>query len=52
MISAWWLLLIIPTAFTFGYVLCGCMAIGKMSDKCNNCQYEKFIQDREKKEVK
>lgn len=40
MISAWWLILIIPTAFTAGYVLCGIMATGAQEDRCSKCLYD------------
>lgn len=40
MISAWWLILIVPVTFTAGYVLCGIMASGAQDDKCSSCMYE------------
>lgn len=34
MISAWWLSLAIPVAFTFGYCWCGMSSI----NKCDECK--------------
>lgn len=48
MISAWWLLLIIPTCFLGGYVLCGTMTSGSQADDCAECMYN--AQNREKSE--
>ena len=41
MISAWWLLLIIPVSFSVGYILAGVVSTGAQADQCNNCSYYK-----------
>ena len=41
MISAWWLLAIIPASFLGGYILCGVMSIGAQVDRCSECLYKK-----------
>lgn len=43
--SPLWLLLIVPAAFTAGYVLCGFIANGEQVDRCTRC-----IQRRQEKE--
>ena len=37
MISAWWLLLAIPSSIVIGYILCGILVTGAQSDKCIKC---------------
>lgn len=39
MISAWWLLLIIPMASTAGMILAGFFVISGQQDDCAECQY-------------
>ena len=33
MLSAWWLCLIIPVSVSVGYIFCGLMLMGKLSDE-------------------
>ena len=39
MISAWWLLLIIPAASAAGIFITGLCAINSQQDRCANCQH-------------
>lgn len=48
MISAWWLLLIIPACFLGGYVVCGVMASGSQADDCTECIYNARNKEKSK----
>ena len=50
MISAWWLLLIVPAAYIAGFALCGIMIMGSKSDECSECYY--YRQMQKEKETK
>ena len=52
MISAWWLLLIIPVSATFGLALGGILSGNAQADNCANCQYNCLICDKKDKEAK
>lgn len=41
MISAWWLFLIIPLSFTFGYCLCGALSANSNTKRCEKCKKDK-----------
>lgn len=41
MISAWWLILIIPTVFISGYCLCGVLSSSSERDRCFECRMNK-----------
>ena len=41
MISAWWLLLIIPTAFCAGFALCAILGMNARDEECTYCEYRK-----------
>ena len=39
MISAWWLLLIVPAASIAGIFITGLCAVNSQQDRCAKCQY-------------
>ena len=45
--SPLWLILIIPVTFCSGFVLSGLMTNAKRTDKCNDCQFNKFMSERD-----
>ena len=48
MISAWWLLLIIPICSFAGYALCGVMSSGSQADDCSKCIYNAHNKEKSK----
>ena len=52
MISAWWLLLIIPTAGAIGLLFGALLAEKGHQDDCANCQYNCKICPHKEKETK
>lgn len=52
MISAWWLLLIIPLSGVIGYSFCGVLSGNTQADNCANCQYNCLICNKKDKEAK
>ena len=52
MISAWWLILIIPITTIFGLTLGGMLSTKAQDDQCANCQYNCFICKKKDKEAK
>ena len=50
MISAWWLLLIIPAAFSAGLVLGGILSINKGLEEYDAYMFHQYLQEREEKE--
>ena len=51
MISAWWLILVIPLSVAVGYGLCGMLSGNAQADQCANCQYNCFICKKKDKEA-
>ena len=41
MISAWWLIVIVPISVMVGYIACGLMSFNTKQEKCLNCKYNK-----------
>ena len=41
MISAWWLIVIVPVSVMTGYIICGIMSSNTEQEKCLNCKYNK-----------
>lgn len=48
MISAWWLLLIIPVSFMVGYCFCGIVTSNERIERCLYCDHNKNRQEQEK----
>ena len=51
MISALWLLLVIPASVAFGFGLCALFGENTQADICANCQYNCSTCTRNKKET-
>ena len=49
MISAWWLLIIVPAAAWFGYGISSMLNISSQTDMCADCIFNKTEKDRESK---
>ena len=45
MISAWWLIIIIPFSIMGGYLACGVMTSNSEQEKCLHCKYNKEKSD-------
>lgn len=41
MISAWWLIAIVPVSIMVGYIICGSITFASEQEKCFNCRYNK-----------
>jgi hypothetical protein len=48
MISAWWLLLIIPITFVVGIGYGAVLSEGKQADKCAKCMYNSIEKEKSK----
>lgn len=48
MISAGWLFIIVPVVFGTGFIFSGILSSNKLDDKCSQCQYRKYKEDKEK----
>ena len=48
MISVGWLFLIVPITFAIGFSFSGILSSNKLDDKCSQCQYRKYKEDKEK----
>ena len=52
MISAWWLVFVIPACTTFGLFLGAALSSKAQADNCANCQYNCLICNKKDKEAK
>ena len=49
MISAWWLILIIPFTFLCGYCLCGVLSSNSEQERCLACRRKQAEKNKEAK---